>query len=183
MTSEERVAYLDEGLDDLRDRHEHGTMLIGGEEAHLLWDATVDAFVSGNWVATLLCAQATCERVLAGLMSLQDLPGVGATLPKNWEERWGLGRIIGFIREKALVPDPLLDEVQVLCERRKPFGHWRRPLDDGTVGRRVSDAVASGGWAADPHVLTQHLVAEDAAHAARTALALYYGNYFMSPFG
>ena len=53
-------------------------MLMGGEEADLLWNATVDAFVAGNWVATLQCAQATCERApraSSRTMPHQDRPG------------------------------------------------------------------------------------------------------------
>ncbi len=58
MTPEQRVQPLDQTLEDLRPRHVAGTVLLGGQEAGLLWAATVDAFVAGNWVATVLCAQA-----------------------------------------------------------------------------------------------------------------------------
>ena len=79
----------------------------------LLWEATVDSFASGVWVATILCAQATCERVLAALISLRELPGYGIEGPKNWE-KWGFGRLINHVRQQGWVPADLLDVVEVL---------------------------------------------------------------------
>ena len=67
----------------------------------------------GVWVATILCAQATCERVLAALVSLRELPGAGIKGPKNWE-KWGLGTLIKHVRAQGWVPEDLLDEVEVL---------------------------------------------------------------------
>jgi hypothetical protein len=67
-------------------------------------------------VATILCGQATCERVLAGLVSLSELPGAGIIGPKGWE-RWGLGKLIGHIRSLGWVPDDLLDNVTQGCAR------------------------------------------------------------------
>ena len=178
MTEQERIIFLDDVLDDLRPRHAQGTIVIGGQEATILWEATVDAFVAGNWVAALLCAQATCERVLAGLVSLHGLPGLLGSEPKNWE-KWGLGRLIEHVREQRWVESELLDDVAVVCELRKPFGHWRRPVDAGTVGRRMIDRLK-----VDPNTEPDlvALLAEDAAVAVTTALRLYFGNYFGGPF-
>jgi hypothetical protein len=66
MSRQERISFLEGVLDELRPRHAAGTLVTGGREALMLWEATVDAFVDGNWVAALLCAQATCERILGG---------------------------------------------------------------------------------------------------------------------
>lgn len=65
------------------------------------------------WVATILCAQATCERVLAALVSLRELPGAGIKGPKNWE-KWGLGTLIKHLHAQGWIPEDLLDEVEVL---------------------------------------------------------------------
>ncbi len=179
MTCDQRVQLLDRALEDLRCRHAAGTVLIGGQEAGLLWQATVDAFVAGNWVATLLCAHATCERVLAGLVSLHELPGHADPAPNGWES-WGLGKLIGHVRRQGWIEPDVLDDVAALSERRKPFGHWRRPLDAGTPGRRMADSVMAGND--EPDELAMRLLAGDAHAAATTALRVYFGNYFGGPF-
>jgi hypothetical protein len=181
LSPEQRVALLDHELRNLRARHDEGMILLGGNEGNLLWEATVDAFVVGNWVATLLCAQATCERVLAALVSLHELPGYGDATPKNWEKAWGLGKILGHVQAQGWVEPELLADVSRLSELRKPFGHWRRPLEPGTPGRRVVDHLADDEFAS-PTELTSQLLADDAAFAAITALRLYFGNYFGGPF-
>jgi hypothetical protein len=92
LSPQEREARLNAVFADVRPSHNtaEGVLIVGGREAQLLWYATVDAYIVGNWVATILCGQATCERVLAGLVSLNELPGAGIVGPKGWE-RWGLG--------------------------------------------------------------------------------------------
>ncbi len=182
LSLEERTALLDQVFEDIRDRHADGTMLIGGREATLLWEATVDAFVAGNWVASLLCAQATCERVLAALVSLHELPGYSCTAPKGWES-WGLGKLLGHVRSQGWVETDLLDAVAVVCDRRKPFGHWRRPLALGTPYQRIAEQVgADQDDSISPEEAVVHLLAGDALFAAVTALRLYLGNYFGGPF-
>jgi hypothetical protein len=182
LTADERIALLDADLAQIREQHT-GTavVFVGGQDEMVLWYATVDAFAAGNWVATVLCAQATCERILAELTSLMELPGLASSAPKGWED-WGMGPLIRHIRNANLVPSDLLDEVQVLCDRRKPLGHYRRPLAADTVARRVSNQLVLQDWDKDWDHVTQELLADDAAHAARTALALHFGDYFAGPF-
>jgi hypothetical protein len=158
-----------------------GFVLVGGEEAGLLWEATVDSFVAGVWVATILCAQATCERVVAALVSSRELPGYGVQGPRGWE-RWGLGQLVEHVREQGWVPDDLLNDVQLLCEARKPYGHWRRPLDPATIGRLVGDALRQEGWEADPHELRARILSQEALRSARTTLRLYFGDFARGPF-
>ena len=182
MSPDERVALLDETLSEvLSGISRAGLVLVGGEEAHLLWDATVDSFVSGVWVSTILCAQATCERVVAALVSLRELPGYGIEAPRGWES-WGLGRLIRHIRQQGWVPDDLLDDVEVLCEARKPYGHWRRPLDPGTIGRQVAEALRQEGWEADPEAIRARILSQEALRSARTTMRLYFGDFARGPF-
>jgi len=147
----------------------------------LLWYATVDSFAGGIWVATILCAQATCERALAGVVSLRELPGSGIEAPKGWE-MWGLGKIVSHVRKQGWVPADVLAEVQVLCEARKPYGHWRRPFDPGTLGRQIADELQQEGSDEDPHELRERILAQEAHRSARTALRLYFGDYDKGPF-
>jgi hypothetical protein len=129
ITSAERVARLESALEELPATPDGGCVLVGGEEASLLWDATVDSFSSGVWVATILCTQARhgCTRFLAGASRLR--PGRAK----------GLGEV--HVRTQGWVPKDVHDEVAVLCEARKPYGHFRRPVDAGTIGRDVAEAL------------------------------------------
>ncbi len=181
LTQAERIALLDATLHELPPTVDGGRVQVGGEEAVLLWEATVDSFAGGVWVATILCAQATCERVLAGLVLLRELPGYGIEAPKRWQT-WGLGTLIGHVREQGWVPTDLLDAVQVLCEARKPYGHFRRPFYKGTIGRQVADALVEEGWDADPMAVRQRILSEEALRSTRTTLRLYFGDYARGPF-
>ncbi len=157
----------------------NGFALVGGEEAELLWKSTVDAFTQGLWVATIVCAEATCEGTLAAIVSLCELPGWGVPASIGWE-RWGLGILIEHVREHGWVPDDVLDDVGVLCEVRKPYGHWRQPFDAGTIGRQVGEALKADGWQADPDEVRQGILSPEALRAARTTIRLYWGNHGFS---
>ena len=76
----------------------------------------------------------------------------------------------------------MLDDVDVLCETRKPYGHWRRPLDTGTIGRQVAEVLEAEGWDADPVAVQQRILSQKALHAATTALRLYLGDHGRGPF-
>jgi hypothetical protein len=177
----ERIALLDEVYQPLRAQFHEGQILVGGEETQLLWEATVDCFAQGIWVATLLCAQATCERTLAGIISLGELPGAGISGPKGWE-RQGLGALIGHVRQYGHVPADVLDAVEELCETRKPYGHWRLPFDPGTIGRAVADALMGGSSDDDATAIRERILSQNALQGALAALRLYYGNYGWGPY-
>jgi hypothetical protein len=177
----ERIALLDEVYQPLRAQFHEGQILVGGEEAQLLWEATVDCFAQGIWVATLLCAQATCERTLAGIISLGELPGAGISGPRGWE-RQGLGALIGHVRQYGHVPADVLDAVEELCETRKPYGHWRLPFDPGTIGRAVADALMGGSSDDDATAIRERILSQNALQGALAALRLYYGNYGWGPY-
>jgi hypothetical protein len=128
-----------------------------------------------------LCSQATCERVLAALVSLRELPGAGIEAPKNWQ-KWGLGTLITHVRRQGWVPADLLDAVQVLCEARKPYGHFRFPFDAGTIGRQVAEALEDEGWGADPMTVRERILSQEALQSARTTLRLYFGDFARGPY-
>ena len=177
----ERIALLDEVYQPLRAQFPDGQILVGGEEAQLLWEATVDCFAQGIWVATLLCAQATCVRTLAGIISLGELPGAGISGPKGWE-RQGLGALIGHVRQYGHVPADVLDAEEELCETRKLYGHWRLPFDPGTIGRAVADALMGGSSDDDATAIRERILSQNALQGALAALRLYYGNYGWGPY-
>ena len=176
----ERIGLLDEVYQARREKFPAGQILVGGEEAQLLWESTVDCFAQGIWVAALLCAQATCERTLAGIISLGELPVAGIRGPKGWEGK-GLGSYISHVRKAGRVPNEELDEVEWLCEARKPYGHWRLPLDSGTIGRAVAEALRAG-MEDDPFVIRERILSQNALRGARAALLLYFGDHARGPY-
>jgi len=66
-----------------------------GPEADLMWDATLRSFVHCIWPASIVCAQAVCERTLASL--LESWYALSPE-PKGWRMR-GLGWLIEHHRE------------------------------------------------------------------------------------
>ena len=181
LRPDERRALLESDFHEWWPEPPSGWLLIGGFESELLWQSTVESFVAGVWVATTLCAQATVERCLAGMVSLQGLPGSpGDGPPKNWT-KWGLGTLIDHVRKRDWVPAPLLDDVQALCEARKPWGHWREPFEPGSIQRRTIETLMGQLFEEDFETARERILAEEAHASARTAMRLYFGNYRGGP--
>lgn len=174
LSDDERLELLNETYDALR-RSQGGASiwLIGGPETDRLWDATLGAFVHGNWVATILCAQATCERTLAAL--IHNVFAMGEA-PKGWEW-WGLGSLVKYCRKEKFVDGTLLDDVATLCEERKPYGHWRGPLDEGALQKVVLDAPERGVSMTPDQIIERHL-SDLALRSARTALLVHFGDLY-----
>lgn len=174
---QQRLDLLNADYDGLR-RAQGGkpVWLISQVEGGRLWDATLTAFVQGNWVAAVLTAQATCERGLAALLYSLFMQ---STPPTGWE-RWGLGSLVRFCRKEELVNDALLDEVEVLCEERKPYGRWRGPLAEGSLMKVVRDALDQGDRAAPDAIIERHLAAL-AYRSTLTAMRVHFGDLIDPP--
>ena len=102
LAPEQRIALLEAALAELDDPPRRVELRWGARRRGCS-GTTVDSFAGGIWVATILCAQATCERALAGILSLRELPGYGMEAPKGWE-KWGLGTIMRHVRKQGWVP-------------------------------------------------------------------------------
>ncbi|MBF4601897.1 hypothetical protein ITJ55_13860 [Frigoribacterium sp. VKM Ac-1396] len=173
LTPEERLNFLNRRLAIVVGARDWGSLLTGGEEAMLTWQAAVDAFAQGNWVATLLCCQATCERTIAGLIAVTELGHEN----RQWE-RMGMGRLLDYAVEKALIPDSLSAELRLVCDRRKPYGHWKPVTDPSTPTMRVQAQMMEVPVSYED--LWRGLLVQDATHAIATTLDLYYGHYGFS---
>lgn len=60
------------------------TAYSAGEEGQLAWEAAVQTFVDGIWVACIFSCHVVCEREVAGVLSASQ-SRVNGELPKNWE--------------------------------------------------------------------------------------------------
>ena len=169
---EQRGALLDETYHSVLMANGGRYSLAAGPEAELMWDSAMRSFVNGIWAGSIVCAQAVCERTLASLLeSWYALPPE----PKGWR-MWGLGRLIEHHREHGLVPAELLDQMQYVCDARKPFGHWRLPMVEGSLERVGYEAHLHGGhWqeAQDAYV------AKAALLCTQTAVRVYFGDLWM----
>lgn len=156
INEDQRVALLDHTYRSVIGANGEGYALTGGTEAELMWDATMRTFIHGIWAGSIVCAQACCERTMASLLELQY---AASPQPRGWRT-WGLGRLIDYHREHNLVENALLDEVQRVCEARKPFGHWKLPLEPGSLPHVGMEALARG----------EHFIEAQDAYVAKTAV-------------
>jgi len=170
----------DERLDFINTRIERAlagktwAILSGGEETQLVWDAAIRAFLEGNWLASLLCCHAVCEREIAGILSVSRTK-LNDYLPKNWE-RLGMGGLVALVKKHGMLPDVIITDLLELAESRKPYGHWRSTIhDDSLLARAQREYEISGN--PDRDELVQRLIVRDATNAMTTTISLYFGSY------
>ena len=172
MTIEQRRAILDETYNAVLVANSGQYTLTAGAEAESMWDSAMRSFEHGTWAAAIMCPHALCERTLASLLeSWYALPPE----PKGWR-MWGRGRLIEHRREHDLVTSALLDQTQYVCDARKPFGHWRLPLAEGSLDSVGYEAHLQGGHWQDAQ---EAYAAEAAVLCTQTAIRVYFGDLWM----
>lgn len=172
-TREQRDDYLSERMRIAHEPYEDGFFVLGGVEVMLLWDSVVASYSDANWMAVVLGAQAMCERGLAAIYEMQDLPGVVDYGRRN-VDRAALGTLLCWAREDAIITVETLDLIQGLCDRRKVLTHWKLPFEPGTIMRRV---VERKGLDHLDHVEQQdYILSEDATLAIDAVFAFCFGN-------
>lgn len=176
-----RVLDHDLRLDWINDRI-HRTLrgkdwaaLSAGEEGQLAWDAAVQTFVEGIWVACIFSCHVVCEREIAGVLSVSNAR-LNDQLPKNWES-FGLGRLLGEATKHHLLPTDLIEAVQQVADARKPYGHWRSAVHDESLMNRVRVEHEQTEGNTSYANLVQRLVVRDATQAMETTIRLYFGSY------
>jgi hypothetical protein len=161
-----------EGWSQLRQMQEPfdtdwGWLIPGGVEAVWLYHEAERAYVHDLHLAALLCAHASCERVLASCLgSYED------RLDKNWT-RWGLGPLTRAAREFGLIDDETRDQLILLTERRRVSAHYKPPLTPDSVMMRVV-AQHPDGLADEDYI--DEVLRRDAFYALTSATHLLRGN-------
>jgi len=116
---------------------EGGWLIPGGMEASWLYEESCFSYVSGAYLAALLCAHASCERVLAGcLISYEE------RLPKGWS-MWGLGKLAPKAHELGLIDEPMRVQLHHLGDLRKVSAHFKPPLEPNSVASRALRQVVN----------------------------------------
>jgi hypothetical protein len=131
-TRQERVnRYLD--IERTRKPFESdvGWFIPGGDEAWWLYEEAERAYISGLFLASLLCSHAACERALAGcLLDFQN------QLDANWR-RWGLTPLATAAKNLQIITADLEARLKDLAERRKVSAHFKPPLQSNSVTMRA----------------------------------------------
>lgn len=145
--------------------------LSAGEEGQLAWDAAVQTFLAGIWIACIFSCHVVCERGVAGVLAL--LPDDAKA--KSWES-FGLGRLLGEVERLQLLPIDLITDIRQVADARKPYGHWRSAIHEESLMQRVLVERQQTGNTEYAN-LVQRLVIRDATHAMDTAIRLHFGSY------
>lgn len=120
-------------LNDLgREMGPNGTMIFGGQAAHYAWMEARSSFVHANFAATVLLCQGLVEHLLAaylhaGLM-LDDIP-----------ERIPFRDTLNRCRERDVISDQDVADLQKLMDLRNPLSHFRHVHDASNLDRRSID--------------------------------------------
>lgn len=147
--------------------------ISAGDEGQLAWDAAVQTFLEGIWIACIFSCHVVCEREVAGVLAM--LPDDAKA--KSWES-FGLGRLLSEVEKYHLLPPDLLADVREVANARKPYGHWRSGTHEDSLMQRVLVEHEQTGNT-DYANLVQRLVVRDATHAMDTTIRLYFGSYVL----
>jgi hypothetical protein len=113
------------------------SMIPGGEVAYTAWVEARSSFVHGNFLATVLLAQALAEQMLAAMLTL----GLNAEpIPPKIDFRKTLKRC----RARDMISQCDSDDLERLMGLRNPLSHHRRIDDPTNLSRRVIDERISG---------------------------------------
>ena len=145
---------------------EHGWLFVGGVEASWLYEEGIRTFVNGEHLAALLCLHSSCERAVAGALSMES-PELG-----NKIKRWGLGPLGDAAFKRKLIARKVHEGLKSITEKRNATAHFRFPLDERSVASRTFyDDLAPDDYDAT--------IADDAEEAVSVATTLLGGGIGM----
>lgn len=132
-----------------------GTMIFGGQAAYYAWSEARSSFAHGNFAATVLLCQGLVEHLLAAYLH-------AALLMDDVPERVTFRETLRRCREKDVISDEDVADLQKLMRLRNPLSHFRHVHDDSNLDRR---AFATGQHAYD-------LMRQDAEFAIALAVRI-----------
>lgn len=109
-----------------------GTMIFGGPAAHLAWVEARDCFVHGNFVATVLLCQGMVEQLLAAYLH-------AGLLMDEIPERIQFRKTLRLCRERDVISDDDVKDLERLMDLRNPLSHFRHVDDASNLERRSID--------------------------------------------
>lgn len=109
-----------------------GTMIFGGPAAHLAWVEARDCYVHGNFVATVLLCQGMVEQLLAAYLH-------AGLLMDEIPERIQFHKTLRLCRERGVISDDDVKDLERLMGLRNPLSHFRHVGDASNLERRSID--------------------------------------------
>lgn len=110
----------------------NGTMIFGGHAAHNAWIEARSSFVHGNFCATVLLCQGLVEHLLAAYLHagllIDDIP-----------DRIPFRETLRRCRERDVISDQDVTDLQRLMDLRNPLSHFRHVDDASNLDRRWID--------------------------------------------
>lgn len=89
--------------------------IMGSMDLVFVFQEAKSSYVNGQFIATLLLAQAFIEKVIQSQMEAKGYPGTNR----------GLKYMIKYCRDKNLLPSIVLDKIDYLRNIRNPFTHLK----------------------------------------------------------
>ena len=115
-----------------RDLGRNGTTIPGGHAAYHAWIEARSSFVHGNFAATVLLCQGLVEHLLAAYLHagllIDDIP-----------DRIPFRETLRRCRERDVISDQDVTDLQKLMGLRNPLSHFRHVDDASNLDRRSVD--------------------------------------------
>lgn len=141
-------------------------MLPGGEVAYRAYTEARDAFVSGNFLSTVLLSQSLIEHLLGGHLVIDEISrqvhGRSARATKPLNQRPMLKDLLGHSKEAGVLNERDVENIEKLMELRNPLTHYRDVNDPQNLTRR---AMASS-------VHPEQIIFDDARFAIETIITI-----------
>jgi hypothetical protein len=108
--------------------------LLGSLEAVFIFGEAQTTFINGQWIATILLAQAFIERQIHSHMLSKGYPGADR----------GIKYMLKYCRTNSILSESVLDKIDHLRSIRNPFTHLK-PVDyPFNLGRRIFQGQNKG---------------------------------------
>ena len=134
----------------------HGLLIMTDNESAMLLDEARLTFVNGEFVATIMLCQAYIDRRFQLYFEAVNL---------KKQAKGSMELKIQYFREHCLMPEFVLDQIDLLRKKRNPFAHLKAVDHEFNMTWRTLDAVR-----AERPGHPQYLVFED----AKIAISLMY---------
>jgi hypothetical protein len=105
-----------------------GQREYGSDESYLIFDEAVHSYIFGQYIATIILAQAFIERRFQEYFHIRF---------DNKRAKYTLDKFIKEFKETEFLPDFILDKIDKIRLKRNPFVHHRMPLQKDTLMARA----------------------------------------------
>ena len=106
---------------------EHGHIIFGSDESFRIFKEVKSCFINGEYVSVVVLALSFIERRFQESLHINGFES---------ESKQNLNKILLKFKENSAIPDYFIDRVDLLREKRNPFVHLRKVLDEDNLFSR-----------------------------------------------